>query len=224
MASTDRSMSPGPIVGLVGGILLVAGSFLTWVTISLNVETFAKVISDATGVQVSPSDIDSFNLSGSQSTSGIKSDGKFTLVAGVVVVACAILWFAVANVRTVARVVMAIAGAVGALVAIFNILTKDSQVDRSLAQVEPMLRGTGISADAFRSVFNVEWGIGIFVCAIGGIIAVVGGIMATRTSGAAPSPIPPAPMTGTFSRAPETPQRTTPPAPTEPGANPDRPA
>jgi hypothetical protein len=184
MESTDRIASPGAIVGLIGGALLILGSFLTWLTLSFNLDAFAKVLSDATGVQVSPSDLSSNGLAGSTSASGIKNDGKLTLVAGVVVVVGAILLIAVANVRKAAAIVMIIAGALGGLVAGYNLLTKNSQIDKALANAGGQLKGLGISVDAFRPVLTVKWGIGIYLCLLGGIIAVVGGVMASRSPAA----------------------------------------
>jgi hypothetical protein len=183
MTTANRSTPLGAIVGLFGGVLLVLGSFMTWASVSFNLDVFAKVISDATGVSVSPSQLSSLGLSPTtQRSSGLSNDGKFTLIAGVIVVACAVLVIVVENARMVGRIVMALAGAVGALVAILNLLTKDSQIDDALSKVESQLRGSGISLTAFRSVFNVDWGIGIYLCAVGGIVAIVGAVMATGTS------------------------------------------
>jgi hypothetical protein len=185
MESTDRTASPAAIAGLIGGALLILGSFLTWVTLSFNLDAFAKVLSDATGVHVSPSDLTSNGLGGSTSASGIKNDGKLTLVAGAVVVICAILLIAVANARKAAEIVMIIAGALGGLVAGYNLLTKNSQIDKALANAGAQLKGLGISVDTFRPVLNVKWGIGIYLCLLGGIVAVLGGIMARRSPAAA---------------------------------------
>jgi hypothetical protein len=181
MESTDRTASPAAIVGLIGGALLILGSFLTWVTVSFNLDAFAKVLSDATGFQVSASDLSSNGLAGSTSASGIKNDGKFTLVAGALVVVCAILLIAVVNARKAAAIVMIIAGALGGLVAAYNLLTKNSQIDKALSNAGAQLKGLGISVDAFRSVLNVKWGIGIYLCLLGGIVAVVGGVMSRRS-------------------------------------------
>jgi hypothetical protein len=184
MESTDRTASPAAIVGLIGGALLVLGSFLTWVTVSFNLDAFAKVLSDATGLQVSASDLSSNGLAGSTSASGIKNDGKLTLVAGAVVVVCAILLIAVANARKAAAIVMTIAGTLGGLVAAYNLLTKNSQIDKALSNAGAQLKGLGISVDAFRSILNVKWGVGIYLCLLGGIIAVVGGVMSRRSPAA----------------------------------------
>jgi hypothetical protein len=185
---TERTTAPAAIVGLIGGALLVIGSFLTWVTVSLNVEAFAKILSDATGVQVNPSDLASVGLPDSHSTAGIKNDGKYTLVAGIVVVVCAVLLLALAKARMGAAILTILAGAAGALVAAFNLLTKDSQIDKALANVTPQLQGSGISVEAFRSILNVGWGIGIYLCLVGGFVALVAGVMAlmSRTPTTAP--------------------------------------
>jgi hypothetical protein len=197
MASTDRTASPAAIVGLIGGALLIVGSFLTWVTVSFNLDAFAKVLSDATGLKLSASDLSSQGLDGSYGASGFKNDGKLTLAAGIVVVVCAILLIAVANARKAATILMIVAGGLGGLVAVYNFLTKNSQIDKALASVGSQLRSSGISVDAFRSVLNVNWGIGIYVCILGGIVAVVGGVMAFRSWAEGGSAMPAMSGTGT---------------------------
>jgi hypothetical protein len=236
MESTDRTASPPAIVGLIGGALLIVGSFLTWVTLSFNLDAFAKVLSDAAGVQISASDLASQGLGGSTSSSGIKNDGKLTLVAGVIVVVCAILLIAVANARKAAAIVMIIAGALGGLVAGYNLLTKNSQIDKALADAGAQLQGLGISVDVFRPVLNVQWGIGIYLCLVGGIVAVVGGVMARRspagvgtaqpaTAGASAGFGPPASTTmGSTSAMPSAPPATMPdPVAPEPSRAPETP-
>ncbi|MBI3648069.1 MAG: hypothetical protein HY240_04895 [Actinobacteria bacterium] len=134
----------------------------------MNLDAFARVMSDALGIQVAASDLAALGVPGSTSTAGTVRDGKVTLVAGLVVVVCAILFLAVENARKAARVLMIVGGLGGVGVTVLNLLAKGSQIDQGLAKVGPQLSKVGISLDAFKSVFQVQWGIGIYVCLVGG--------------------------------------------------------
>ena len=70
------------IIGIVGGVALAIGSFLNWATVSVN---FDKI---ATALGIDPAQIPAgVRAQGTVSVTGWKSgDGKWTLVAGVVVV------------------------------------------------------------------------------------------------------------------------------------------
>ena len=182
-----RSTSVPATVGLVGGVLLIVGAFMTWVTVTLNFDTFAKVMTETLHVPVSASDLTGLGVRTSQSAAGTEHDGKLALVAGLVAVVCAVLLFAVGNAKRTAATVMLVAGILGAGVVLYNVLTKNSQIDDALAKLKPQLAQLGISIDAFKSIFSVSWGIGIYVCLLGGMLAIVAWAMA-RASGALSAP------------------------------------
>jgi hypothetical protein len=168
------------IVALIGGAMLVIGSLLTWATVSIDVARFAEAlgVDEATlGAAIAGPT--------STSASGLSdgADGIFTLIAGVVVGALALL----ANMRTEARrpigIVIGIAGVVGAGVALYDISQIDDVRDLALGGVTAALEGTGIGADLLDGVVEVSTGIGIWICLIGDLIAVVAGLMTLSGAG-----------------------------------------
>ncbi len=77
----SRAPSTPMILGIVGGIALAIGSFLNWATVSVD---FDKI---ATAIGIDPADVPAdVRAQGTVSVTGWKGgDGKWTLVAGVVV-------------------------------------------------------------------------------------------------------------------------------------------
>jgi hypothetical protein len=157
------------IVGVVGGIALAIGSFLNWATVSVN---FDKI---ATALGIDPAQIPAgVREQGTVSVTGWKSgDGKWTLVAGVVVAVAAAL-LTMASSRQVVGIVMLVGGAVGGGLALYDAtIQKNNAIDNAAAQFTNIgLPGT------IRDYFSVSLGIGIWLCIAGGAIAIVAGIMA----------------------------------------------
>ncbi len=165
----SRGSSTPMIVGVVGGIALAIGSFLNWATVSVN---FDKI---ATALGIDPAQIPAgVRAQGTVSVTGWKSgDGKWTLVAGVVVAVAAVL-LTMASSRQVVGIVMLVGGAVGGGLALYDAtIQKNNAIDNAAAQFTNIgLPGT------IRDYFSVSLGIGIWLCIAGGAVAIVAGIMA----------------------------------------------
>ena len=165
----SRGSSTPMIVGIVGGIALAIGSFLNWATVSVN---FDKI---ATALGIDPAQIPAgVRAQGTVSVTGWKSgDGKWTLVAGVVVAVAAVL-LTMASSRQVVGIVMLVGGAVGGGLALYDAtIQKNDAIDNAAAQFTNIgLPGT------IRDYFSVSLGIGIWLCIAGGAVAIVAGIMA----------------------------------------------
>jgi hypothetical protein len=213
------------VLGIVGGAVLVIGSILPWAKVSLDLDRFAALLG------VDPSVMAGLGAQTSQNVDGLDADGGMTLVAGIVVLVCAGIFLA-KSMRWLG-VLMLLGGLAGAGIAAFDILSKDRQVDDALAEAGPQLEAIGLSADTFRQVFTVSFSIGIYLCVLGGIVALIAGgmaLMATSDStmqaapasgisgtGFDPAPVAP-PSAPTPLDTPPTP--IPPPAPEEPGPPP----
>ncbi len=165
----SRSSSTPMVIGIVGGVALAIGSFLNWATVSVN---FDKI---ATALGIDPAQIPAgVRAQGTVSVTGWKSgDGKWTLVAGVVVAVAAVL-LTMASSRQVVGIVMLVGGAVGGGLALYDAtIQKNNAIDNAAAQFTNIgLPGT------IRDYFSVSLGIGIWLCIAGGAVAIVAGIMA----------------------------------------------
>ncbi|HVD70874.1 MAG TPA: Trp biosynthesis-associated membrane protein, partial [Actinomycetota bacterium] len=185
--------SAGAIVAIVGGIMLAIGSFLTWATVSVDTTELLNKLADTLGVsadQLQGVPTDSF----SQSVSGWDgSDGKITLVVAIIIIIAAILMFAMPRIRKAMGVIVILAGLAGGGVAVYDATrVKDVANDAESAAASAAGSGLdqlGLSADdIFDGVFDVTPGIGRWVCIAGGVIAMVGGVLALRERpGAAPA-------------------------------------
>jgi hypothetical protein len=162
------------IVGIVGAVLLVLGSFLTWATVSIDLGKFAAAlgVDEATlGAAITGPT--------SKSASGLSdgADGIFTLIAGLVVVGLAFLLRAKPAARKPIGLGIVLAGLVGAGVALYDISQVNDVRDSALGGLNAALAGTGIGGDALDGVVNVSTGIGIWICVVGGIVAIVAGFL-----------------------------------------------
>jgi hypothetical protein len=171
----SKSSSMPAFLGIVGAALLIVGSFLTWVTVTLNVSGFVDAI--ASNLHIDPSSIPTASVPGAATVKGIDRDGKITLAMGIVCVVGAILVLALQNAKKAGYAVLAIGGLVGAGVCLLEIGTKTSQINDALSKVGSTLSQLGISTDTFKSFFNVSWGIGLWLCLAGGIVAFVAGLI-----------------------------------------------
>ncbi|MEO8476985.1 MAG: hypothetical protein ABI572_08040 [Actinomycetota bacterium] len=167
------------IAGGIGAALLIIGSFLTWVTVSINIDKFAELLGIDPGL-ISGSGIDT-----TTTVSGTSGDGKFTLFFGVIALVGVILIAAVLTARKAGGVMLLLAGVAGALLCIWEVTTKDAQINDALNQSGDTLSQLGVTADAFKAVFSVAWGIGLWTCLVGGVLATIGGIMALMSSSSA---------------------------------------
>ena len=177
--------SAGAIVAIVGGIMLAIGSFLTWATVSVDTTALINKLAETLGLppeQLQGLSTDSF----SNSVSGWDgSDGKITLVVGVIIIIAAIVIFAKPRLRVAMGAVVIVAGLVGGGVAAYDASrVKDVANDAEAAAVAAAgseLEGSGLSVeDIFEGAFDVTAGVGLWVCIAGGVIALVGGVLALR--------------------------------------------
>jgi hypothetical protein len=165
----SKSKSPAGILAIAGGALLIIGSILPWAKVSFDVEKFASLLG------VDPSVIQ--DAASSQNIGGLDADGTITLIAGIVVLVCAGIFLA-KRANTALGVLILLGGLAGAGVALFDIVSKDRQLNDALAEAGPALQSAGVSLDDFKQVFDVSFSIGIYVCVVGGILALIGGAMA----------------------------------------------
>jgi hypothetical protein len=212
------------VLGIVGGAVLVIGSVLPWAKVSLDLDRFAQLLG------VDPSVMAGLGAQTSQNVNGLDADGTMTLIAGIVVLVCAGVFLA-KSMRWLG-VLMLLGGLAGGGIAVFDILSKDRQLDDALAEAGPQLEAIGLSAATFKQVFTVSFSIGIYLCVLGGIVALIGGVMALMAtpqttmeatpaagiSGTGFDPPPAAPAAPAAPTPIETPPAPIPPpAPEEPG-------
>jgi hypothetical protein len=200
----SNSKSPTTILGFIGGALLLIGSFLTWVTLTLDVNAFATLLG------VEPSQLTAAGVTETTSNTGLKTNaGKITLLAGIIVLVLAVLVAMGKRATKSAGIGMLVAGVIGTGAVLLNLATKDSQINTELDSIAPQLTALGITKEALKNVFELKWAIGIYICLIGGVLAIVAGIMAMR------SPTEAAPVAVTTS-APAAGFGATPPTPSAP--------
>jgi hypothetical protein len=215
--SSKASPSPAAIVGIVGGAVLVIGSFLTWATASINIDALANAIGvDPALLQGAVPGSRSFSVQGMDSG----ADGTFTLIAGIAAVVVAIVLIMKADLKKPMGAILIIAGLVGGGVALYDLSKVNDVKQEAIDAAGGGLAAAGIDAGVLDEVFDVSAGIGIWVCIAGGLIAIVGGAMAFA---AKPAPAmaggPAAPMGSGFdapSAAPAAPSTPVAPEPVAP--------
>ena len=100
-------------------------------------------------------------------------DGKWTLVAGVMVIVAAVL-LSMASSRRVVGIVMLVGGVVGGGLALYDAtIQKNDAIDNAAST----FAGIGLPGE-LRDYFSISLGIGIYLCIVGGVVAIVAGIMA----------------------------------------------
>jgi hypothetical protein len=175
-----RDPRPAPvaaIVGAVGGVLLVIGSFLTWARGSVDIGALARLL--AARLKVDPATLLARMPTGnlSRSASGFDLDGEWALGAGIVIVALAVIVIARADFGKIGGGLMIVGGLVGGGVALYDVSRLNEAKDQALAGAGPALAAAGIDAGAVGGIIKLSAGIGIFVCVAGGIVALIGGVM-----------------------------------------------
>ena len=168
---TSRSPDAGSILGLLGGVLLIIGSLLTWATVSVNVANIAGAFG------VDPSAIPAGTFPPKQSFAGTSlSDGKIALVCGVIVLVAALLLI-MGTARKVMAVILLLAGLAGGGTALYDGLNgKQNAIESGVKNLSAL----GLPGDV-KSFFDVAIGIGIWVCVIGGIVGAVGAIIVAES-------------------------------------------
>lgn len=103
------------------------------------------------------------------------SDGKITLVLGLLAIAGGVVLAMRRNRRVGATLAIA-GGALGTLLALYDMTkAKDDALGDATAQFATL--GLGVP---FDEIFKVSIGIGLWVCLLGGIVALVGGGLSFR--------------------------------------------
>ncbi len=167
--TSSSGFSKSMILGVIGGVLLAIGSFLVWATASVNFDKLAAALG------VDPAVIPASVRAGSStSVTGWKGgDGKWTFAAGIVVVVAAVLFVAMAQNMRIWAAVMLVGGVVGGGVALYDISTLKSKTADTAALA---FTNAGIPGKA-SDYFSIKIGIGLWICVLGGIIAIAGGVM-----------------------------------------------
>jgi hypothetical protein len=223
--ASKTSAPTAVLVGGIGGALLVVGSFLTWATVSLNTAKFAQLL------HVPQASIAAAGENFSVSVAGTKADGRYTLVLGIVVIVGAIIAFTQVGRRKIGGLIMLIGGAIGAVIPVLEIATKTSQINSAISGKSSALAQAGISGDVFKSLFSITWGIGLWICLVGGVVALVAGVLGLRATGMAMPRVmdmgampPPTPVGGDMGfGSPAMPAPTPTPTPTMPKPVPTEP-
>ncbi len=181
----ESNRSTASTIGIVAGVLLVVGSFLTWATVSIDAEKFAA----AFGVSVA----DLGDLSGtSTSATGMDgSDGWVTLIAGVVALALAVL--ARKKLSKGIAIGLIVAGVIGGGIAAYDLATVNDAKQEGIDEAAPSLEAMGIERSVLDDAFTISPGIGIWMCLIGGVAVIVAGVMARGGSAAVAMPAPAVP-------------------------------
>jgi hypothetical protein len=179
---SSRSFGAGPILGLVGGALLIIGSLLTWATVSINLGRFAS------GLGVDPDALPP-TFAGAfgehQAFAGTNAGaGKIALICGVIALVIALI-IGMGSVGKVGGVILLIAGVVGGgFATLFTVSPQVSVVD----EVGDYLRAIGFQGD-FKSFFDISVGVGAWTCILGGVLVIVAGILSLRTKAPATTEI-----------------------------------
>jgi hypothetical protein len=183
-----RSPTIPIILGIVGGVFLAVGSFLNWASVSVNVDKIAAAIGiDPTQI---PAEI---RAQGTASVTGWDiGQGKWTLVTGIVVIIASAL-LVIASSQQVVALVVIFGGAVGGSMALYEATVGK---DHRLNEVAGIFTSVALPG-SLSQYFSISIGIGLRLCALGGLLAIVAGILAMSRRGpstsAEPSATPPSP-------------------------------
>jgi hypothetical protein len=186
-AQTGSSASRVPaIVAIVGGAILAIGSFLTWASVSVDTDVLIQKLASALG-------LDPSLLQGQVPTSGFNqsvngfdagADGKITLVMGIIVLAAAVVMIVKPDIKKAMGVVAILAALVGGGIAVYDVAqvndVANQAEDAASAIAGPQLQQAGVGPDVFEGIFDVSAGIGLWACIAGGVIGLVGGVLALR--------------------------------------------
>src|SRR5262245_30813228 len=181
MSQPERARTPtAGIVAIVGGALLAIASFLAWAEVS------------GAGASVTANGVDG-------------SDGYLTLGAGVVALLVGVA-IVMRGAKRIPAVLLILAGIVGGGLGLYDAVTaKDSVLDAAAEELAPAL---GASTERVRAALDqavgsgrieVSVSFGLYLVVAGGLVALVGGVLALReaaaepaatTSGSTPSTLP----------------------------------
>ncbi len=202
MEQSGTSRAPiGAILAIVGGALLLVGSFLPWAEVS------------GGGQSVSAKGIDG-------------SDGYITIATGLIALVAGIMLLRQS--RRVLAILALVAGLIGGGLGLYDALTaKDNVLDAAAEELAPTFGG---SAEQVRVLLDeaidagqlsISMSFGIFIVIAGGVLALVGGFLSMRGSDEAGAGST-SPATG-FTSAPVTAPSESPAATTAPPPVPEAP-
>ncbi len=194
---------PWMVTGL-GGVAAVVGCLLPWLVADLG--RISILVQSATRtIRANAWDADVY--------------GKVAVLGAVaIVVATLLIALGPRRLRNVFGLLAIVAGAVVTAFAIFEMTTKAARVDHVIRDAFGASSGRTLSDPEFsrlkdilsRLGFSVSLGFGVYLAALGGVAAIVGGAMAAMERR------PPVPRTGGFDAAPAAPAPPAPPAPAPP--------
>lgn len=167
-ARTVRESPAAAVIGLVGGALVVIGSLISWFSISINTANLEKALGvDLSNVPQAAA------LSQTRTVRGTSTgDGKIMLAVGIVILVAALVILLTQVSRILIGIVLLAAGALGAGLGIIDATVQKNdaldQLNSSLGSVLPV---------AASQIFNLDVGIGLWLCILGAIAAIVAGLM-----------------------------------------------
>jgi hypothetical protein len=161
----SRSTTIPMVLGIVGGVLLGAGTFLNWAAASVNWDAISAVIGKI------PPEV---RAQGTATITGWDiAPGKWMLVTAIVVVIASGL-LAIASSPQVVAFVVIFGGAVGGSMALYKATAgKDGLIDDAAR----VLIGAALPG-SLHSYVSVSIGIGMWLCVLGGVVAIIAGIIA----------------------------------------------
>ena len=160
-------------MAVAGGVLLAIGSVLTWAKASIDLDAFAQALGvDPAQLQGAVGDQTSKVVSGTST-----NDGKLALACGLVAVVLGLVAYAKRDRWKILGGVTLVAGFVGGGIALYDITKKDDVISEAKDAVAPTLASIGLDPSILDNIFKVDLGIGIWVCVIGGVVALIGGLM-----------------------------------------------
>ncbi|MFL5737968.1 MAG: hypothetical protein ACJ76P_11610 [Actinomycetota bacterium] len=174
-ASPPTASPVAAVLTVIGGLLAILGSFLTWFSVTA----------------------DASALGGGSATIAVKGmdgDGTITLIAGIVLVILGGVMFVMRGRNiTAVSIIALLGGVVAALVAIYDITTAKSNASDSVAQTIASQSGGKVSVDQARQVlqlvhFDISVGVGVILVAVAGVIGAIGGALGIRASRMAATP------------------------------------
>ena len=174
-ASPPAASPVASVLAILGGLLVILGSFLTWFSVTADASALG-------------------GRSVTISVNGMDGDGTITLVTGIVLVILGGVMFVMRGRNVTAISIIALlAGVVAAIVAIYDITTAKSNATDSVAQTIADQSNGQVSVDQARQVltlvhFNISVGIGVILVAVAGIVGAVGGALGIRESRMAATP------------------------------------
>jgi hypothetical protein len=165
--------SIGSALAVVGGSGLVVGVFLTWASVSVDVQAFASALG------IDPALVDGLGDK-SRSISGLQIgvEARWVLAMGVIVVALALVLLIGAGSPDRIAVGILLAGAVGASFAVYDVAQlvtqKDEAIQEAIHEGAPRFEALGVDTSTLGRAVDLSVGIGIVLCTTGGVLSIVG--------------------------------------------------